>query len=57
MPQNIVLLPCSAVGKHPRVGQKTSDLNSPELPHLEGVSRVIVTHVTRVAGRRIHQQR
>ena len=46
MLQNSVLFPHCAVASHARVNRKTSDVNDAELPHLEVVSRYMITIVT-----------
>ena len=39
--QNFIFFSYCVVVRHARVGQKMSDLNDAELPHLEGLSRNI----------------
>ena len=46
MLQNLFFFSCCGVARHARVGQKMSDVNDAELPHLEGTSRLIIANVT-----------
>ena len=45
--QNFIFFSYCAVVRHARVGQKMSDLNDTELPHLEVLSRSVteISHV------------
>ena len=37
--QGFISFFCRTMARHARVGQKSSDVNDAELPHLEGMSR------------------